>query len=114
MKILRRYSFVDILGVIWLPPITAAQRRELDSYDIDNMTDDNGTITRDSLEHWLCLHSGDFQSITDFSASIELGDDTIDIPWSNEDNELTYIDCMPGEEPPEPSAIICLARSRQK
>ena len=35
--------------------------------------------------------------IEDFSASIELGEDTLDFPWENEDSECIYNDCR-GED----------------
>lgn len=94
MKVLRRYSYVEVLGVIWLPQITAAAKIDLSTYDIGNMTNEAGTIAREDLEQWLATQAGDFQSITDFAASIELGDETIDIPWTNEENEMSYNDCM--------------------
>ena len=94
MKYMVRKSFVQVVGTIWLPPVTAATTYPLRQYDIDNARDDAGAITRESVEQWLYTHAGDFQSIDDFSASIEDGEDTIDIPWESEDAECTFYDCM--------------------
>ncbi len=89
MKYLVRKSYVDIIGTIWLPAVTCAQRINVDSYDIENMRDDDGAITRDSVEQWLTSHSGDFQCVDDFSASIADGAQTIDIDWWEEESEFT-------------------------
>lgn len=63
-------------------------------YDVENCRDDDGKITRESVERWLCTHAGDFQSITDFSASIEAGETTVEIPFATEDGEMAWCDCM--------------------
>jgi hypothetical protein len=98
MRYMVRTSYVDVIGPIWMPSTTAAMRYTVDGYDIENMRDEDGNITRDSVEQWLACNSGDFQNVTDFSASIEDGDTTVDIPWKDEDSELTYNDCMFPEE----------------
>ena len=96
-----RKSYVDLIGTIWLPTITCAQRKDLRAYDVENIkghSDDGKTIDRDSVEQWLMCHSGDFSQVADFRASIEDGDQTIDLDWAyGEDSELTYTDCMCGE-----------------
>lgn len=98
MRRVVRKSIVRIVGHIWLPPVLCAQDREMSSYDVDNARDKDGKITRESVKEWLSKNSGDFQSIVDFEASIEDGDETIDIPWAKEENEIVYADCM---YPPE-------------
>jgi hypothetical protein len=98
MKFTTRISYVDVIGQIWMPAVTAVMRYNVSSYDLENMRDDNGNITRDSVENWLGCHAGDFQSVTDFSASLEDGDETVDLPWADEESELTYGDCMFPEE----------------
>lgn len=97
MKTLVRRSYIDVIGTIWMPSTTCAMQYPLASYDIENCRDEDGNITRESVEQWLCRHSGDFQSVDDFSASIEDGDETIDIAWADEESELTYGDCMFGD-----------------
>jgi hypothetical protein len=77
-----------------MPAIQAAQEYVLSDYDVNNCKDSEGLITRDSVEQWLCTHSGDFQKLDDFSASIELDGQTIDIPWNNEEAEFAFGDCM--------------------
>jgi hypothetical protein len=59
---------------------------------VENCQDDDGEITRESVESWVDTHSGDFQEVIDFEASLESGDDTIDIPWATEEGELAYLD----------------------
>ena len=89
-----RKSYIDVVGKIWMPHTTASMRYPVSSYDLENMRDDDGQITRDSVEHWLMLNSGDFSSVEDFSASLEVGDDTIDFPWVHEESELAYVDYL--------------------
>jgi hypothetical protein len=88
-----RKSVIRVIGQIWMPATTAATTYELDSYAVGNARDDEGRITRESVQRWLDTHAGDFQSVTDFEASIEDGDTTVDIPWADEDSELTFGDC---------------------
>lgn len=98
MKYLTRVSYIDVIGPIWMPSVDAATRYTVSSYDLENMRDGNGKITRDSVQRWLDCHAGDFQSVTDFSASLEDGDETVDLPWAHEESELTYGDCMYPQE----------------
>jgi hypothetical protein len=94
MKYLFRKSYVDVIGEIWMPAGTCAMRYPLSAHDIENIRDDDGAITRESIEQWLTSNSGDFQHVADFSASIEVGENTLDFAWKNEDSEFTYNDCM--------------------
>ena len=100
MKYLVRKSFVNIIGHIWQPGIgVCAMSYPVSLYDIEHLRYEDGAITRDSIEDWLTTHSGDFRQVTDFSASIEDGEATIDIPWRDEESEFTYSDCMyPSED----------------
>jgi len=77
-----------------MPAITASLRINPSSYDIENMRDENGLITRDSVEQWLTCHTGDFQSITDFYADIETPEKNYVFGWSTEENEIAYIDTI--------------------
>ena len=80
-------NYVRVLGNIWQPGIgKCAMEYTLDSSDVENI----GDFTRENVERWLCTHSGDFQSIDDFSASVG----EWEIGWANEENELAYWDCM--------------------
>ena len=85
-------SVIWIVGKIWMPRITCSHTIELRAYDVENIRDDDGKITRDAIAQWLCTHAGDFSSIQDFAASIEDGTETIDIPWATEDGEIAYTD----------------------
>jgi hypothetical protein len=98
MRYTVRRSVIWVLGVIWMPMVPASQVIELRDYDIGNMRDDDGKITRESVDRWLAMNAGDFSSITDFRASIEDGDQTIDIEWASEDSDLAYSDTLPQEE----------------
>jgi hypothetical protein len=81
-------NWIELIGPIWMPVITCAQRKELRAYDIENIRDDEGDITRDSVERWLAMNSGDFQHVEDFAAYIE----NVTIPWKNEESEFIYND----------------------
>jgi len=84
-------NYVQVIGTIWMPAVTAAMQYPLRDYDIDNMVGEDGcTITREDIDMWLTTHSGDFRSIDDFAAYI---DDT-EYPWEHEESECTYNDCM--------------------
>lgn len=94
MRYVVRKSIVRILGGIWWPyGATCAQLKELSAYDVENARDDEGKITRESLDRWVSLHSGDFSSVVDWSASIEDGDETLDFDWEKgEESECAYLD----------------------
>ena len=99
MKYMVRTSYVDVLGGIWLPyGAVCSLRKPLDRFDVDNMRDDDGKITRESVKFWVMLHSSDFSGVIDFSASIEDGEQTIDLPWSSEETELQYLNTIDGAE----------------
>lgn len=91
-------SQVSVIGPIWQPGITAAMDYTLSAYDVENARDEQGNLTRESVEQWVALNSGDFQSITDFRANIADEDTNVVIEWANEENEFTYNDCMFPEE----------------
>ena len=96
MRYVVRKSIVRIVGKIWqlIPAgMVCAQTLEMSDYDLGNATDDEGNITRNSLLSWLDTHAGDFASIDDFSASLEVGDDTVEIPWASEEGECAFVDC---------------------
>ena len=99
MRYTVRKSVIEVLGVIWLPAVECGQVMTLSGYDVENAKDDEGRLTRDSVERWLCTHAGDFSSILDFHASIEDGEATVEIPWASEEHELRFCDAMyPAED----------------
>ena len=100
MRYLVRKSVVRMIGRIWMPAITCAKDITLSEYDVENIRRyrRHSGINRDSVDHWLALNSGDFQSIVDFEASIEDGENTVDIPWRDEESESHYDDAMYPEE----------------
>jgi len=90
MKYTVRKSVIRILGEIWLPyGMKAASEITLSDHDLRNIEQ---PITRETVESW--LHVGDFSRIIDFEADLEIGEETVLIPWANEENELAYQDCM--------------------
>lgn len=99
MKYTVRKSLVWIVGRIWMPAIVCSQVLTLSNYDVENIrAHGDGNITRDAVEQWLMSHSGDFQSVLDFAASIEDGGRTIDIDWATEDGETLYNDTLSSED----------------
>ena len=88
-------SKVEVIGQIWMPNATCAM-----DYNprADDVRDEDGNITRDSVEFWLMLHSGDFQSITDFRADIADGETDLVFDWADPESEMTYNDGMFGDE----------------
>lgn len=98
MKYVRRVSLVTVVGNLWMPNVTSFKHIALSDYDIENMRNDDGSIDRDGVEDWLGAHTGDFSKIIDFSASIEDGNETIDIPFATEEGECAYLDTLPEED----------------
>ncbi len=94
MKYLVRKSVVDVVGRIWMPQAVCSLRITMSQYDLDNARDDDGKITRDSLELWLMTHTGDFSQIIDWQASIEDGSETLEFPFSTEDGESQYLNTI--------------------
>ena len=95
-------SVVEVIGSIWWPyGATCAMTYKLSSYDIDNATDENRKVTRESVDRWVSTNTGDFSEVIDWSASIEPGDGskTVELPWQDENSEMIFIDCM--SEPDE-------------
>lgn len=90
-------SHVSVIGTIWMPACTCAMDYTLSEHDLENMRGEDGTITRDDLEDWLGCHSGDFQNVQDFSATLEDGEATLEFGWADEESELVYADCMYGD-----------------
>jgi hypothetical protein len=91
-------SHIDVIGPIWMPNATAATSYSLTEHDIENMRGDDGKITRDDVEDWINCHSGDFRHVEDFNAIIRDGEATLEFGWSNEESDLTYNECVYGDE----------------
>ncbi len=91
MRYTVRKSVVYVVGYIWMPGnVICAQEIDLDAYTLKSAADENGQYTRESLQRWLYCHVGDFSEIIDFSASLEVGNETVEIPWAIEESELSY------------------------
>ena len=99
VKILIRKSIIEVIGTIWMPPVTAAYTYTLCEWQVDNqLRSGRGTVTRKSIRDWLDRNAGDFQRIDDFHASIEVGDETVDVPWKKDESKSVWADCMFGLE----------------
>lgn len=98
MKTLIRKSLIQVIGPIWQPAVIGTYCYPLSSYDVENAKDSEGRLTRDSVKLWLGSHAGDFKSITDFHASLEDGNETVDIPWKDEESECAYLNSMYPQE----------------
>lgn len=81
-----RRDYIDMIGRIWMSATICAMRKDLSAYDVANI----GELTRENVAHWLSLHSGDFQGVDDFSASIGEWES----PWQDEESEFTFHDAM--------------------
>ena len=90
-----RKDFVRVLGCGWLsftregfpdrPYPSMAGEIPLDKSDLEQIGD---YLTRSNIERWLATNSGDFSSITDWSASIG----EIEIPFEHEESDTEYFD----------------------
>ena len=97
-------SIIRIVGLNWYGQ-TCAMFKELNPYDV-GILEDSGLGAelskeqkREVIEGWLAKNSGDFQTILDFEADIELGDGrNVSVDWLNEDSEWEYMDCMDAYE----------------
>jgi hypothetical protein len=88
-------SEVRLIGQIWQPGVgTCAYSYPLRPYDIENMRGEDGKIARCDIEDWLNKNAGDFSSVDDFAADIG----TAAYGWRSEESEMTYFDCMYGDE----------------
>lgn len=91
MRYMVERNFVQVIGTIWMPATTCAMEYPLTAYDVGNIQDrEEPGLTRRNVEDWLSCYSGDFRHVQDFRASI--GD--WESPWSSEESECTYGDCM--------------------
>ena len=98
-KITIRRSYIIILGRLWMPQCMASMYKMLSAYYAENIrAEGDGEITREAIEQWLAVNSGDFSSVVDFVASIEDGDETRDFEWTTEENEIAYLATLPAEE----------------
>lgn len=87
MRYTVRQSIVDVIGKIWQPGCGTCAYRY-------NIPAGHSLRTREDVANWLSTHAGDFQSVTDFAASLEAGKRTIDIPWQSQDSEVIYMECV--------------------
>lgn len=82
-----------------MPACNGAYTYRLEPRDVESIRErsaDGATIDRGGVEKWLALHTGDFQEILDFRATI--GDGEFDCDFASEDGTLAYCDCFPEEE----------------
>lgn len=91
-------SHISVIGPIWMPECVCAMDYTLTPFDIDNMSGKDVAITREHVRNWIDCHSGDFQYVTDFSATIGNNGETLEFPWASDESEMTYCDAMYGNE----------------
>ena len=105
---------IEVVGNIWQPGVgLCAMTYTLRPYDVGNMRgvrSGGQNITRDDVEHWVALNSGDFQNVTDFRAVIDDGPlpacdscghvkrRALVFDWENEENESAFLDATFGTE----------------
>ena len=94
MKYLVERSEIDVVGYIWQPNVGLCATQIRVDYQVTDLRDDDGKITRDSVQSWLDTHAGDFSEITDFQASIECDGETVEIDWRDEESGFTFNDAM--------------------
>ena len=95
MRRLVKSSQINVIGYIWMPNnILCAITFSPNDYDVENMRDEDGNITRDSVQDWLDKNAGDFSRIVDFDANIADGDDTVEIFWKLEDSLTIFLGCF--------------------
>lgn len=88
---------LDVVGRIWMPNAVCAMTYDLDSHDVETIRDySDGVITRDAVQSWVDSHCGDFAEIIDFAA--DFGNREFECTWTDETNEITFVDCMYGTE----------------
>lgn len=97
-------SIIRIVGLGWYGQ-TCATFKELSGYDVGNLEDSgfgkelSKEQKREVIEGWLAKNSGDFQTILDFEADIELGDGcNVTLDWEDDKYFSAYLDCMDGYE----------------
>lgn len=96
-------SIIRIVGLGWYGQ-TCTMLKELNRYQVANLEDSglsqklSKEQKREVIERWLAKNSGDFQTILDFEADIELGDGSnVTVEWLKEDSEYEYTDAMYGD-----------------
>ena len=82
MKFTVEKNWINVVGTIWMPAVTATYTYQLTQYDMENI----GEPTRENVETWLSTHAGYFQSIKDFHALVG----ETEIPWKDEENEFLF------------------------
>ena len=89
-------SVIQVVGGIWMPyGAKCAMEYKIRPEDLNRDDDESW---RDAVERWTTCHCGDFSSVDDFYAEIELDTGTVKIPWSKgEESECIFSDCMYGE-----------------
>lgn len=97
-------SIIRIVGLGWYGQ-TCAMLQELTGYDVCNLEDSglseklSKEQNREVIEGWLAMNSGDFQTILDFEADIELDNGSnVTVEWLKEESDCEYLDCFYGYE----------------
>jgi hypothetical protein len=99
MKYTVTKSVIRVVGRIWLPNALATYEYVLDGHQLGNLVayhteffgrDPDAPIGRECVAHWLALNAGDFQSIIDFEASLEIDGETVSFDFEDDASELEF------------------------
>ena len=97
MRVTYTLNRIEVLGHIWQPGIgPCATSRDLSAYDVENAKDEDGRLTRESVQRWIDLNMGDFSEVIDFSA--DFGDNEFVSDWEDQEHGYEFVSAMYGED----------------
>jgi hypothetical protein len=82
-------SIIQIIGTSWIGQGIALER-ELKPQELESLRDEAGEITRTSIDRWLRSNACDFCRVTDWRAELEIGDQTIELGWQQDESEAIF------------------------
>jgi len=88
-----RVDEIFVIGTLWLPPVKYATVEVLTPHELEDIKNNFGPVTRDTIKKWLESQATDFSTIIDFNANLSsLG---LIIPWLNgEESECMWEEIM--------------------
>ena len=90
-----RSSVVSVIGEIWQPGVICAMDYTMSPQDVAEVFSlSSGLTFSEAIGEWLTSRTLDFSSVQDFRVELP----GCEIPWLHEESELTYNDCMYGQE----------------
>ena len=85
---------VDVVGRLWMGGIGSTTYKMPMDTALQVLALDSDGLRRSAVKDWLDTHSGDFQAVDDFRASLAAWDS----PFETEEGEIAYYDTL---NPPE-------------